>query len=434
MKEIAAGETYAALQAAVEQGDYEGMFDSYMAIWEQIGRGRSGIEEGIENLSVQNKDEHRDKFSQAFDGAVERMLPAWYEVEQRLQAGYAKWKVMEGEVFGFGKKGDPLVRTPEGVIVVLKGSGLQAGDRTRFRVLQEAEKMSFGRVFELTRQSFYTVMTQETHDKIQALVDEVDARVGGVSGPVDEVPPSELAELLQRLEEIRKLAASLRAREKDAALAKVVRYRQRLLSGVGKSIVFDLISKREEVEIGSFYPDGGEEKASAMSALGLFRPRGYDEVGKKLLPDSEPEKYQEMLENMKEQVDSMDRAMEFLEFKSAMDDVYPKAKRYLERMDRFFNNLALRADRVTSALSRHDVVDVVELRSAIESAFSEQVVFAELRRAFRSSKELLSLRAALADVNRSLGDEESVVAETAFRPYLRHKVAEAFAAETSSKR
>ena len=149
LKEIAASEQYKALTTAAEQGDYDGMFDNYTSILKRLRGGRETIEEGIESLSVQNKSERRDQFSRAFNGAIGRILPVWYELDEGLKSELARSNVMESEVFGFGKKGDPLVRTPEGVIVVVKGSKLEVGDRVQFTVVQEADKLSFGKAFDL---------------------------------------------------------------------------------------------------------------------------------------------------------------------------------------------------------------------------------------------------------------------------------------------
>lgn len=104
LKEIAASEEYGSLETAVEQGDYEAMFDNYMSILEGLKGGRETIEESIENLPVQNKGDRRDKFSHAFEVAIERILPVWSGLDRRLKSGLSRSYVMEGEVFGFGKR------------------------------------------------------------------------------------------------------------------------------------------------------------------------------------------------------------------------------------------------------------------------------------------------------------------------------------------
>jgi len=49
-----------------------------------------------------------------------------------------------------------------------------------------------------------------------------------------------------------------------------------------------------------------------------------------------------------------------------------------------------------------------------------------LSRVFRTSKEFVSLRGSLMELNRKLKDEESLLAETTFKPYLQQKILQAF--------
>jgi len=121
--------------------------------------------------------------------------------------------------------------------------------------------------------------------------------------------------------------------------------------------------------------------------------------------------------------------LEFMEFKSALDDALPRAKAYLDKMDRFFEKLVSRVKRVTDGLANEDLVDVEEFRSAIESAFSDDVLFAELRKSFRTSRDFLASRGAFMELNRRLGNQEALSAEAAFRPYLRHKITRAFGSD-----
>ena len=133
LRDIASGTEYKALADAIEQADYEVIFGSYMRISKLISSGEEKIEESIESLPVRSKNERLDKFRQSFDLAIERMLPLW----QQLNRALINSKITEGEVFGFGKKGDPLVRTPEGIIVALRGSELEKGNKVRFVVEHE---------------------------------------------------------------------------------------------------------------------------------------------------------------------------------------------------------------------------------------------------------------------------------------------------------
>jgi hypothetical protein len=425
LKEIASSEDYQALTAAMERVDYEAMFASYMRICELLGEGKRRIEESLQNLPVQNRDEHRDKFLRAFELATERMLPLWHQLNSEL----TKRKVMEGEVFSFGKKGDPLVKRPEGTIVVLPGSKLEKGERVRFRVIQEAEKLNFGKVFDLNPQSFYLLITEEAREKIRSSLVLIGNHLKTSQEPLNEGPPSEIGELLQKLEEVKGLSSTLQAEERERVAAQVTRYRKRLLQGTSIRLAFDFISRQEERGIENFYQDSHEERSKALLALGLFRRHTYEAARERLFLGDKPEGYAEILNEMKDKVDSMDSAVELLDAKSALDEVYPKVKGYFEKMDRLFENLTQRAKQVADALSNKGVVNPEEIYQAIKNAFPEEILFFELRKVFRSSKELLSLRGAVTELNRWLRNQENISSEAAFRPYLRHKVLQAFSSQ-----
>jgi|GEM_PF-1643343 len=422
LKEIASSEDYQALATAMERVDYEAMFASYRRISQLLSEGKRKIEESLQNLPVQNRDEHRDKFLRAFELATERMLPLWHQLNSEL----IKKKVMEGEVFDFGKKGDPLVKRPEGTIVVLPGSKLEKGERVRFRVVQEAEKLNFGQVFDLNPQSFYLLITEEAREKIRNSLALIGDRLKTSQQPWNEGSLSELGELLQKLEEIKKLSSKLQAEDRERVAAQVAKHRKRLLQGVSMRLMFDFTSQQEEREIENFYQDSHQEKTKALLALGLFRRHTYEATREKLFLGDSPEGYTEVLSQMENKVDSMDSAIELLKLKSAIDEVYPKAKGYFEKMDRLFENLTQRAKQVADVLSNKEVVDPEEVYRTIKNAFSEEVLFLELRKAFRSSKEFLSLRGAFTELNRWLRNQETLSSEAAFRPYLHHKVLQAF--------
>jgi predicted RNA-binding protein with TRAM domain len=425
LKEIASGEDYQALTAAIERVDYEAMFASYMRISKLLSERKGRIEDGIADLPLQNKDESRGKFLHAFELATERMLPLWHQLNSELMKG----KVMEGEVFSFGKKGDPLVKRPEGTTVVLPGSKLEKGEKVRFRVIQEAEKLNFGKVFDLNPQSFYLLITQEAREKIRNSLALIGDRLKTSPEPLNEGPPSELGELLQKLEEVKRLSSTLQAEERERVAAQVTRYRKRLLQGASIRLVFDFISRQEEKGIENFYQDSHEEKGKALLALGLFRRHTYEAARERLFLGDKPKGYAEILNEMKDKVDSMDSAIELLDAKSALDEVYPKAKGYFEKMDHLFENLTQRAKQVADVLSNKGVVDPEEIYQAIKNAFPEEILFFELQKVFRSSKELLSLRGAVNELNRWLRNQENISSEAAFRPYLHHKVLQAFGSQ-----
>lgn len=424
LRDIAAGAEYKALVDAIEQTDYEVIFDSYTRVSELISSGRGKVEEGIESLPVRSKDEHLDKFRQSFDLAIERLLPLWHQLNQAL----AKSQITEGEVFGFGKKGDPLVRTPEGIIVALRGSKLEEGDQVRFVVEYEGERISVGRVFTLNPQSFYTLITQEPRERIRNSFTSIEDYLKTIQEQLNEGSLSQLGELLVELEEIKNLPSLFKPEERVRIIAQALKYRRRLLHDTGIRLMFDFLSQQEEKAVEDFYHDHHEEKNKALSALGLFRYHTY-EAAENLLRSDKTEKYGQVLSDKEDEIDSMDSAMKVLESREAIDRAYPKAKNYLEKMNHLFDSLAKRVRQVTDALAKTEIVDPEEIRIAISNNFGEDTLFSELRKAFRSSKEFLSLRGAFSELIKKLGDQESIAAETAFRSYLHYKIPQAFGSE-----
>lgn len=424
LKDIAAGAEYEALAYAIEQADYEAVFDSYMRISDLISNGRGKIEESIGSLPVRSKDEHLDKFRQSFDTAIERMLPLWHQLNLAL----IKSQITEGEVFGLGKKGDPLVRTPEGTIVALRGSKLEKGNQVRFIVEYEGERISVGRVFDLNPESFYALITQKPRERIRNSLASIEDHLKASQGRLNEGSLYQLGEFLVELEEIKKLPSTFKSEERERIIGQAVKYRKRLLYDTGVRLMFDFLSQQEEKAVEDFYLDRPEEKNRALSALGLFRYHTY-EAAEKLLNSDRFEKYGQVLSEIEDEIDSMDSAMKLLKSREAIDRAYPKAKSYLEKMNRLFDSLIKRVRQVTDALAKTETVDPEEIRMAINNAFGEDRLFPELRKVFRSSKEFFSFRGAVSELIRNLGDQESIAAETAFRSYLYYKIPQAFGPE-----
>ena len=429
LKEIASSVEYEALMTATKQADYEAMFSNYGRILERLKEGKETVGKNIENLPVRDRQKHQGKFSHAFELAIERILPVWHQLDQQLKSDLANGGVMDGEVFGFGRKGDPLVRTPEGTIVVLQGSKLKEGEQVMFRVVHQREKINFGMVFELNPRSFYLIMTQQAQEKIKNTLGWVEERLGSFPEQWNEGQLSESGDLLQRLEEVERLSSALQAVDRDRIVAQVLKHRKRLLYGAGTSMMFEFISRQEEKDIENFYQDGCEEKAEALLAMGLFRRHTYEMAKEQLFSGGNAGGYEAILGEMGNKVDSMDAAMKLMEFKSAMDEVYPKARKYFAKMDHLFEILVERSKQIADVLSSRGAVTPEEIRLAIEKAFSEEALFFELRQVFRGSKEFLSLRSAFAEVNRRLGNQKTVSSESAFSPYLRHKVLQVFSRE-----
>lgn len=423
LKEIAASEEYKALADAIEQAEYETVCSAYSSILKKIDSGKEMIQKGFENLPPRSRGEHKGKFQQSFYLAVERLLPLWHQLDQAL----AKSGVMEGEVFGFGKKGDPLVRTPGGSLVALRSTGLEEGSQVKFVVVHEGEKISIGKVFELNPHSFYTLLTQEPRERIKRSLASVEDQLKDRQWYLDEDYFIRIKEILSELDEVREMLSNFNPRERERVIAQVQEYRKRLLYDVSVRLMFDFLSQQEEKAIEDFYRNGNEEKEKALSALGLFRRHTY-EAAEKFLQNDNPEEYGQSLDNIDEEIDSMDSAIKLLDFKAAIDRAYPKAKSYLEKMDRLFDRLTKRVWQVTDSLPETGPVEAEEIHQAVKNTFNEDALFIELRKSFRSSSEFFSLRGAFNELNKKLGDQESILAEAAFRAYLDHIIPRAFAA------
>jgi len=423
IKDIASGSEYKALADAIEQTDYEAIFESYTSISELINNSRGKIEEGIESLPVGSKEKRLVDFRRSFDSAVERILPLWHE----LNGALAKSKVMDGEVFGIGKKGDPLVRTPDGTIVALRGSKLEEGSQVKFSVEYEGEKISIGRVFELNPQSFYITITQEHRERINTTFASIENYLNKAQEGLNEDSLSLSGELLVELGKIENPPPTFRPEERERIAAQALKYRKRLIYGLVVRSMFDFLSKKEEEAIGAFYRDRSEEMSQALSALGLFRRHTY-EAAEKLLLGDKPEHGQDSGE-IEDEIDSMDSAMKVLEYQEAIDRAYPRAKSYLNKMNHIFDRLVERAEQVADSLSETEAVDLKEIQDAIETAFGEDTLSFELRKAFRNSKEFLSFRGAFSQLIKAQKDQESIAADSAFISYLHHKIPRIFGIE-----
>ena len=426
LKDIASSGEYQAVVEAVGKSDYQSMYKNFASIADRLKAERKAIEESIAQLLPQNSEERRNKFLRSFETAIERIVPAWYQLNQQISSEFASRKIFEGEVFGVGKKGDPLVKTPQGVIVVLKGLKAERGERVRFKVLQETEKLNFGKPFELDSQSFYLLMTERIREGIRATLSSIADRLGDPAEPMYDGSLSEVTGFLQELEGVRKQTSTLEGGDKERVVSEIVRQRKRLLCGVGTRMMLEFISEREQKDVEAFFQDGNDEREKALLALGLFRRQTYEAARVGLLEKETPEAYAAVLSEMEGKVDSMDSVMKLMEFKAAVDEVLPKAKAYFTRMDQLFGRLAQEVKDVVEVLSREEAVGLDEIRRAIENAFPEEVLFSELRRLFRSQNEFSSLRGAFTELNRRLGNQDMVSAEGAFNPYLRHKIVQGF--------
>jgi hypothetical protein len=144
-----------------------------------------------------------------------------------------------------------------------------------------------------------------------------------------------------------------------------------------------------------------------------------------LLSGEKPKGYPEIVDRLEKSLDSMETALQLMDFKNRIEKVYPLAKRYLEGMDLFFERLNRKAMDLAFTLGEN-VGDAPQIESSIEAAFSLEALGAELRRAFRSPEEFLNLRGAVNELRLRLGNAEASRAEAAIEPYLRQIMSFAF--------
>ncbi|MFC1860813.1 hypothetical protein ACFLYL_00835 [Chloroflexota bacterium] len=420
LKQIASGEEYQTLTTAIEEGNYEAICKSYLRIGELLKEAQKDIEAKIESLPRRNKDEERQKFQEAFDIRARTVLSQWYWVESELR----ERKVMEGTVIGVGGKGDPLVRSSEGRIVVVTGAELQEGEKVIFRITGESEKVDFGVVFELTPESFYDILTQESQRALRNALGSFNNRLRAFLQDTSHL--HELGDLLHELEEIKKLTAKLQPEEKDRVMTQVMQYRSRLLNHACVNLMFDHISQEEVNEIEAFYQGDEQQKAEALSAPGLFRRQTHEAIKKELFSGDEIRGYSDVLSQLEEDIDSMHSAMEVMQFKTKIEDAYPGAKRYLENMDRLFGRLVEKSRQVAFTLTENTTSDINDIHSAIRDAFSGENLMSEFRRIFRNPSEFTSMRGALEELWTRFSESDGTVTEAAFKPYLRQKMEQAF--------
>ncbi|MBI4302867.1 MAG: hypothetical protein HY665_00805 [Chloroflexi bacterium] len=421
LKQIASGEEYKALVEAIEKADYQAIASSYVQVKGRLQAGEKEIVEKIQTLPRLNKDEDSQKFRSAFQLRVQTTLPKWYDLNQELQ----KQKVMEGVVSGFGSKGDPLVRTPEGRIVVVTGATPKEGDKIRFRVVAEGKNADFGEACELTADLFYSIINRGEREEIMKSLVTVEERLRRPV-VVDEEALAELGDLLQRLEKARELTARLEQKEKERILGRILAYRKRLLEGTIIKLAFELLSRGEEREIRESLAGNEEEIARALSAPGLFRQEAHKALKTELFSGEKIKGYDEALQKLESNIDSMRAALELEEFKAGMGEFQSAGKRYMDKMDMFFDRLFVRARQTATSIAEGSQQNIEEIKSAVSNSFSGEAACSELRRVFRNAEEFVALRAALVTLRTKLGNSEAALAEAALKPYLRQKINLAF--------
>lgn len=422
LKKIASGDEYKTLVSAIETADYDAILSSYLRISELLGEAEKEIQERLQSLPQRSKDEAYQRFRSAFASRAMATLPQWYHLNSEME----RRKIAQGEVVGTGSKGDPVARTREGRMVVITGAALEQGNKVRFRLVAEGERMSFGRLFELTPDSFYFILSEDTREKIRSSLISVRQCLNDHALEADESGWSQTEELLRKLEDIRDLASRLRTEERDGVIVRAVAYRRQLLERFCLRRAFQLLREEEKKKVAASCQGDGGQLAGALSAPGLFDYQAHEDIKADLFSGDDIKGYSDVLEAMEKNLDSMDSALKLLDFKSRIKEALPAAKGYFQNMDRLFSRLSERARMVVAAMAEDKICEMEQMRSAIKHAFSDTALYTEVRKAFRSPEEFFALREALAELLRRLGHTEYAAAEAALKPYLRQAVTAAF--------
>ncbi|MFH1031398.1 MAG: hypothetical protein V1767_02370 [Chloroflexota bacterium] len=413
LKQLASSEEYKVLEAAIKDSNAENIISSYKKLSETLEKSEAEVVAKMQELPRLNKDKDIQNFRATFASRSRTVLPQWYWLNDQLK----QQKIMEGKVFSFGSKGDPLVRTPEGKLVIITGATLKEGDVVRFKVINSTEKADFGVLFELTPDNLYAVLTQESRDKVMNSMASLRDHIDNFSQNGDADKLIELSQLLKEFDDVKELAAKLRGEEKERIIARAVAYRKKLLNTSIVKLVYDFLAKREEDEIRDFYGDDTEKLSLALMAPALLRYDDYLSLKAELLAGDKPKGYAEAADKLEKKLDSMEAALQLLDFKSKVQGSYSLAKTYLDQMDRLFGKITRRANEVALQLET-DASDESKIKSIIEKAFSKEAIRADVVEVFRGSEEFFKMRAALIELMASLGNPKSS-AESLLEPYLR---------------
>lgn len=422
LKNIASGEDYKALAAAVEKNDYESIGKLFAQVATLMTESKKQVLEKLQAMPRQNRDEEQRNFEAAFTRRIDTDLPQWHKISVLLKEKGAS----EGIVYATGKKGDPLVRSSEGRIVVVAGSKAQPGTRVLYRVETKSEKMDFAREVQLNADFFYMLLNGDTLDAMRKSLDAVDARLKAFTDLNGQGSVSELAQLLQELNSIKASAEQLRESEKGKYLSRIQILRRKLLSDWVAKSIFDFLSREEEKEIAEICTSDEHSTSRAMSAPGLFRRKDHEGLKAELFAGKELKGYADVLAEMEKGLDSMSAAIQLMEFKTSMEEMVPLAQRYIERMDVLFDNLNRKSRRVALTMSENELLTEAAIDYAIRSEFSGPALCSELRVAFRGPDEFYAMREAVAKLRSAMGNKEWPSLESAIKPYLVIKTTTAF--------
>jgi hypothetical protein len=422
LRTIATGEEYKSLCAAIDNRDYQTLYTAFTRLSHMLKEAGKEVEDKIDNLPRQNKDEDRRKFQKAFEMRSQAAVPQWHWINSQIQ----KQNIIDGIVVSIGKMGDPITRTPAGKLVVLSGSKAKEGDKVTFTVVSEGPKIDFGRQFELTPDNFYFLLNQEVHQKVNDSLDAVQKELESFPGTSDAENLSRMDKMLKMLEEVRELSPKMLDIEREKVLKRVMIYRRRLLGSIVEKLALDLISDEEEKAIRELC--GGDEAkiAVVLTAPGLFNPKSFSVFKEGLFNGDKIRGYEEILAENENKIDTMDSALKFEEFKAAIDELQPKAQLYVDKMEQLFQRLRFKAKQLSNTIVDDKTGSTEAVLGKIGEAFSEKELGNELQYVFRSAKVYLDARGATMNLKAKLGDTKYAVAESILKPYLRQKVDRAF--------
>lgn len=422
LKSIANGEEYKALCTAIETRDYQTLYNAYTKLTQLLVDAEQEIAGKIENLPRRNKDEDRQKFQAAFAFRSRTAVPQWHWLKSEIQ----KQNILDGVVVSMGKKGDPMTRTPDGRLVVLTGSQAKEGDKITFTVVSEGLKIDFGKQFELTPDAFYFLLNQEVNQQVRDSLDEVQKKLESFPGDNDDDNLSMMDEILKTLEEVKELAPKLLDIERERILNRIATYRRRLLSPIVEKLALDAVNQEEEKAIKELCNGDEGQAAMALAAPGLYRLVTLKTFKEQLFDGEQLRDYDTMLREKEKNMDTMESALKFEELKAGFSNLVPKARLYVDRMERLQQRIQVKARQLINTVVDDKSSNAEAVLGKIGEAFSEKALGNELRRVFRSPEEFFDARGATMDLKTKMGDTQCAAAEAVLKPYLRQRVNQVF--------
>jgi hypothetical protein len=416
LKEIAAGPEYTLLAQAVEKSDYEAIAAAYRTLAVAIEEKKRAVLEKIDTVPGQ-MGENRQQFITAFNSRLDT-LPAYEKLFKMIN----EQKIVDGDITDVGSKGDPIVKTADGKTVIISGAKAEKGAHIKYKIITEGQKLDFGKFVELNADFFYSVLNQETLNKIELCFNSVENRLR--SG--EKMTPEILNEMLAALEQARGIACSLKSVEQERTSQRILAYRKKMLGDYGMKLAFDFMAAAEEKEIRDLYPGDEVKTAKALAAPGLFRRQQYMAFKNSLFMGAKLKGSDEIQAKLEKNIESMDSALKLMEFKATLDELESNARGFVAKMDELFDKLNNKARYTVYAIAEDKTFNAGEIQGKIEGAFSGISLFSEIRRIFRGQGDYFSSREAAVKLKTTLGDAEIQSQDSAIRPYLRNKMGQIY--------